>query len=117
MPSRTCSTAPPARWCAPDAAPGYEDPSNNAAYVQSNTTSLTSQISDLKDREATEQEMINNYQTMIEAQFTAMETTLATLQSQSAQLAAELGYTTSSTSSSSSASSVTPTTSTSSTGS
>lgn len=96
---------------------GYEDPSNNAAYVQSNTTSLTSQISDLKDREATEQEMINNYQTMVEAQFTAMETTLATLQAQSAQLAAELGYSTSSTSSSSSASSVTPTTSTSSTGS
>ena len=36
--------------------------------------------------------MINNYQAMIEAQFTAMETTLATLQSQSAQIAAELGY-------------------------
>ena len=45
--------------------------------------------------------MINNYQAMIEAQFTAMETTLATLQSQSAQIAAELGYTTSSSSSSS----------------
>ena len=45
--------------------------------------------------------MINQYQTMIEAQFTAMETTLATLQSQSAQIAAELGYSTSSSSSSS----------------
>jgi flagellar hook-associated protein 2 len=82
----------------------YEDPSNTSAYVQSNTTSLSSQISDLKSREATEQELINNYQTMVEAQFTAMETTLATLQAQSSQLAAELGYTTSSTSSSSSSS-------------
>ena len=48
--------------------------------------------------------MIDNYTTMIEAQFTAMETTLATLQSQSAQIAAELGYSTSSSSSSSSSS-------------
>jgi hypothetical protein len=34
---------------------------------------------------------------MIEAQYTAMETTLAMLQSQSQQIAAQLGYTTSST--------------------
>jgi flagellar hook-associated protein 2 len=79
----------------------FEDPTNKSAYVQSNTTSLSGQISDLKNREADEQEMINQYQTMIEAQFTAMETTLATLQSQSAQIAAELGYSTSSSSSSS----------------
>jgi hypothetical protein len=46
--------------------------------------------------------MVDNYTNMIEAEFTAMETTLATLQAQSAQIAAELGYTTSSTSSSSS---------------
>jgi len=81
---------------------GYEDPSNSSAYVQSNQTSLTTEISDLQTREANEQEIINNYQTMIEAQFTAMETTLATLQSQSAQIAAEMGYSTSSSSSSSS---------------
>jgi flagellar hook-associated protein 2 len=81
---------------------GYEDPSNSSAYVQSNETSLASEISDLQTREANEQEIINNYQTMIEAQFTAMETTLATLQSQSAQIAAEMGETTSSSSSSSS---------------
>lgn len=78
---------------------GYEDPSNSSAYVQSNTNTINGQISDLKSREADEQEMINNYQAMIEAQFTAMETTLATLQSQSSQIAAELGYTTSSSSS------------------
>ena len=34
---------------------------------------------------------------MIEAQYTAMETPLALLQSQSQQIAAQLGYTTSST--------------------
>jgi flagellar hook-associated protein 2 len=93
---------------------GYEDPSNSSAYVQSNQTSLTTEISDLQTREANEQEIINNYQTMIEAQFTAMETTLATLQSQSAQIAAEMGYSTSSSSSSSSSSGLTSTTSSSS---
>jgi len=80
----------------------YEDPSNSQAYIQSNTSSLTSQISDLKDREQTEQEMINNYQAMIEQQFATMESTLATLQSQSSQIAATLGYSSSSSSSSSS---------------
>ena len=89
---------------------GLEDPSNGSAYVQSNATSLTSEISDLQTREANEQEIINNYQAMIEAQFTAMETTLATLQSQSAQIAAEMGYTTSSSSSNSSSSGLTSTT-------
>jgi hypothetical protein len=49
--------------------------------------------------------MIDNYTAMIEAQFTAMETTLATLQSQSAQLNAELGISTTSSSSSTSATS------------
>jgi flagellar hook-associated protein 2 len=89
---------------------GLEDPSNGSAYVQSNATSLTSEISDLQTREANEQEIINNYQAMIEAQFTAMDTTLATLQSQSAQIAAEMGYTTSSSSSNSSSSGLTSTT-------
>jgi hypothetical protein len=40
--------------------------------------------------------MIDNYTTMIEAQFTQMETTLSLLQSQSQQIAAQLGYTTTS---------------------
>jgi flagellar hook-associated protein 2 len=75
---------------------GYEDPSNAHAYIQSSTTGLTSEISDITSREADRQEMIDNYTTMIEAQFTAMETTLATLQSQSSQIAAQLGYTTTS---------------------
>ncbi len=93
---------------------GYEDPSNTQAYIQSSTTSLTDQITSVQSREATEQEMINTYTSMIEAQFTAMETTLATLQSQSAQIAAELGESTSSSSSSSSSSSGLSSTSTSS---
>jgi flagellar hook-associated protein 2 len=93
---------------------GYEDPSNTQAYIQSSTTSLTDQITSVQSREATEQEMIDNYTSMIEAQFTAMETTLATLQSQSAQIAAELGESTSSSSSSSSSSSGLSSTSTSS---
>jgi flagellar capping protein FliD len=61
---------------------------------------MAGQIKATQTREADQQEMVNNYTAMIEAQFTAMETMLATLQSQSAQIAAELG-TTSSTSSSS----------------
>jgi len=44
---------------------------------------------------------------MIEAQFTAMETTLATLQAQSQQIAAQLGYTTTSSGSGLSSSSTT----------
>jgi flagellar hook-associated protein 2 len=81
---------------------GLEDPSNPQAYIQSNTASLADQVSSTQDQEAVQQEMVDNYTNMIEAEFTAMETTLATLQAQSAQIAAELGYTTSSTSSSSS---------------
>ena len=84
---------------------GLEDPSNPQAYIQSNTTSLADQVSATQNQEAVQQEMVDNYTNMIEAEFTAMETTLATLQAQSAQIAAELGYTTSSTSSSSSSSS------------
>jgi flagellar hook-associated protein 2 len=76
---------------------GYEDPSNQNAYIQAHTTGLTSDISDVKNREAEQQTIIDNYTTMIEAQYTAMETTLALLQSQSQQIAAQLGYTTSST--------------------
>ena len=79
---------------------GYEDPGNAKAYVQASTASLTDQITDLQVREATRQEMVDNYTTMIEAQFTAMETTLAMLQSQSAQLNAQLGITSTSSSSS-----------------
>jgi flagellar hook-associated protein 2 len=76
---------------------GYEDPSNQTSYIQSHETGLTSEISDTKSREADQQAIIDNYTTMIEAQYTAMETTLALLQSQSQQIAAQLGYTTSST--------------------
>jgi flagellar hook-associated protein 2 len=79
---------------------GYDDPGNAKAYVQASTASLTDQITDLQVREATRQEMVDNYTTMIEAQFTAMETTLAMLQSQSAQLNAQLGITSTSSSSS-----------------
>jgi flagellar hook-associated protein 2 len=71
----------------------YEDPSNSNAYVQSHATSLTGTITDLQAREADRQEMIDNYTAMIEAQFTAMEAALAMLQAQSAQIAAQLGYT------------------------
>jgi len=81
---------------------GLEDPSNPQAYIQESTSSLADQISQTQDQEAEQQEMITNYTNMIEAQFTQMETTLATLQAQSAQIAAELGYSTSSSSSSSS---------------
>ena len=78
---------------------GIEDPANNTAYIQSSTANLADQIKATQTREADQQEMVNNYTAMIEAQFTAMETMLATLQSQSAQIAAELGTTTSSSSS------------------
>ena len=79
---------------------GLEDPSNSSAYIQSSTANLADQIKATQTREADQQEMVNNYTSMIEAQFTAMETMLATLQSQSAQIAAELGTTTSTSSSS-----------------
>jgi flagellar hook-associated protein 2 len=75
----------------------YEDPSNQNAYIQAHEAGLTSDITDIKSREADQQSMIDTYTAMIEAQYTAMETTLAQLQSQSSQIAAELGYTTSST--------------------
>jgi flagellar hook-associated protein 2 len=76
---------------------GYEDPSNQNAYIQAHEAGLTSDISDIKSREADQQSMIDTYTAMIEAQYTAMETTLAQLQSQSQQVAAQLGYTTTST--------------------
>ena len=86
---------------------GYEDPSSVNAYVQAHTAGLTSDIKDVQARESSEQEMVDNYTTMIEAQFTAMETTLATLQAQSQQIAAQLGYTTTSSGSGLSSSSTT----------
>jgi flagellar hook-associated protein 2 len=73
-----------------------EDPDSTKSYVQSQTVGLGSEISDLHREEASRQEMIDNYQSMIEAQFASMEATLAQLQSQSSQIAATLGYTTSS---------------------
>jgi flagellar hook-associated protein 2 len=76
---------------------GYEDPANKNAYIQAHVSGLTSDITDVQHREADQQTMIDTYTTMIEAQYTAMETTLAMLQSQSQQIAAQLGYTTSST--------------------
>jgi flagellar capping protein FliD len=76
----------------------YEDPSNTSSYVQAHSAGLTSEISELQREEADRQEMIDNYQAMIEAQYAAMESTLALLQSQSSQLAATLGTTVSSSS-------------------
>ena len=77
-----------------------EDPDSTKSYVQSQTVGLGSEISDLHREEADRQEMIDNYQSMIEAQFASMEATLAQLQSQSAQVAATLGYSTGTSSSS-----------------
>jgi flagellar hook-associated protein 2 len=76
-----------------------EDPTSTKSYVQSQTTEIGGEIAELHREEASRQEMINNYQTMIEAQFASMEATLAQLQSQSAQVAATLGYSSSGTSS------------------
>ena len=73
-----------------------EDPDSTKSYVQSQTVGLGSEISDLHREETSRQEMIDNYQAMIEAQFASMEATLAQLQSQSSQIAATLGYTTTS---------------------
>lgn len=75
---------------------GYEDPSNTHAYIQAHTAGLASEITDVQGRETGQQEIIDNYTAMIEAQFTAMETTLSLLQSQSSQLSAQLGQTTTS---------------------
>ena len=75
---------------------GYEDPSSNTTYIQANTTGISGEITSLHSQEAERQTMIDNYTTMIEAQFTQMETTLSLLQSQSQQIAAQLGYTTTS---------------------
>ena len=74
----------------------YEDPSNSDSYVQASITGISSDITDVKAREDYQQMLVDNYTTMIEAQYTAMETTLSLLQSQSQQVAAQLGYTTSS---------------------
>jgi flagellar hook-associated protein 2 len=73
-----------------------ENPDSTKSYVQSQAVELGSEISDLHREETSRQEMIDNYQAMIEAQFASMEATLAQLQSQSSQIAATLGYTTTS---------------------
>ena len=75
---------------------GYEDPSSKSTYIQAHQAGLQSDITETQHREADKQVMIDSYTTMIEAQYTAMETTLALLQSQSQQIAATLGYTTTS---------------------
>jgi flagellar hook-associated protein 2 len=75
---------------------GYEDPTSTTAYIQATTTGITDEITSLHSQEADRQRMIDDYTTMIEAQFTQMETTLSLLQSQSQQIAAQLGYTTTS---------------------
>jgi flagellar hook-associated protein 2 len=77
-------------------AQGYEDPSSTSSYIQAHVTGITGEITSLHSQEADRQRMIDDYTTMIEAQFTAMETTLSLLQSQSQQIAAQLGYTTTS---------------------
>jgi flagellar hook-associated protein 2 len=75
---------------------GYEDPSSKTSYIQAHTAGIASEITQLHSRESERQTMIDDYTRMVEAQYTAMETTLALLQSQSQQIAAQLGYTTSS---------------------
>jgi flagellar hook-associated protein 2 len=74
----------------------FEDPANTSSYIQSHTTSLSAEISSIHREELNRQEMIDNYQKSIEAQYAAMEATLARLQSQSAQISATLGYSTTS---------------------
>jgi len=74
----------------------YEDPSNSDSYLQASIKGITSDITDVKAREDYQQMLVDNYTTMIEAQYTAMETTLSILQSQSQAVAAQLGYTVSS---------------------
>jgi flagellar hook-associated protein 2 len=80
----------------------FEDPASTKSFVQAHTAGLASEIADLHVREASQQEIIDNYQSMIEAQYAALEATLAQLQSQSSQIAATLGYSTTSGGSSSS---------------
>jgi flagellar hook-associated protein 2 len=75
---------------------GYDDPTSKTSYIQAHVAGIASDIVSLHSREAERQTLIDNYTTMIEAQYTAMETTLATLQSQNQQIAAQLGYTTTS---------------------
>ena len=75
----------------------YQDPSNTNAYIQAHTAGLSSEISQTQKEELDRQEMIDNYTAMIERQYAAMEATLALLQSQSSQIAAQLGTTSSST--------------------
>ena len=71
-----------------------DDPSNKNSYVQAHTAGLGSEITELQREEAERQVMIDNYQATIEAQYAAMEATLAMLQSQSASIASTLGQTT-----------------------
>jgi len=82
-----------------------EDPSNQNSYVQAHEAGLTTEISDLQRQELDQQEMIDNYQAMIEAQYASMESTLALLQSQSAQINATLGISSTSSSGTTSSSS------------
>ena len=77
---------------------GYEDPANQQSYVQAHQAGLASEISSIQRQENDQQEMITNYQAALEAQYATMEATLAQLQSQSSQIAATLGYSTSSSS-------------------
>jgi flagellar hook-associated protein 2 len=77
----------------------YEDPSNSSSYVQAHVLGLTSDITETQHDELDAQEMVDNYQTALEAQYATMEATLATLQSQSSALASQLGQTTTSSSS------------------
>jgi flagellar hook-associated protein 2 len=76
-----------------------EDPANTNSYIQAQTTGLASEITEIHGEEADRQEMIDNYQAAIEAQYAAMEATLATLQTQSNSLAASLGSSTTTSSS------------------
>ena len=77
----------------------YEDPASTKSYVQVHTAGLANEISDIQQQEIDRQEIIDNYQKMIEAKYAALEATLAQLQSQSSQIASTLGYSTSSSSS------------------
>jgi flagellar hook-associated protein 2 len=83
----------------------YEDPSNKNSYIQAHAAGLASDITSLQRQEADQQERINNYQAMLEAQYASMEATLARLQAQSSQIAATLGYSTTSSGSGTSSSS------------
>ncbi|HEX7490698.1 MAG TPA: flagellar filament capping protein FliD [Candidatus Limnocylindrales bacterium] len=75
---------------------GYDDPSSTSSYIQAHVSGIATEITSLHSREAQRQTMIDDYTRIIEARFTAMEKTLSLLQSQSDQIAAQLGYSTSS---------------------